>query len=223
VDSLRRAIEGVGWSSESNWSSYYAEGESYSAEAFARKAEVVTGWLERIRPATVWDLGANTGYFSKVAARLGASAVAFDSDPACVETLYREVREERLEGVLPLVLDLANPSAAIGWANTERMTVAERGPADLLLALAVTHHLAVGNNVPFAAIAEYFARIGRRAIVEFVPKGDPMVQRMLSAREDVFHQYNEAAFEQAFAERFQIDDRSVLAPSQRILYLMTAR
>ncbi|MEQ1574266.1 MAG: SAM-dependent methyltransferase [Vicinamibacterales bacterium] len=223
VDSLRRAIEGVRWSHKSHWSSYYAEGESYSAEAFARKADVVAGWLERIRPGTVWDLGANTGHFSKAAARVGATAVAFDSDPACVETLYREVREARVEGVLPLVLDLANPSAGIGWANAERMTLVERGPADLLLALAVTHHLAVGNNVPFAAIADYFARIGKRAIVEFVPKDDPMVQRMLSARADVFPQYNEAAFEQAFAEHFQIDDRTVLAPSNRILYLMTAR
>ena len=223
VDSLRRAVEGVRWSGLSHWSSYYAEGESYSAEAFTRKSEVVTGWLERLRPATVWDLGANTGYFSKAAARLGASAVALDADPACIESLYREVREQRLLGVLPLLFDLASPSPAIGWANAERMTLAERGPADVLLALAVTHHLAVSNNVPFVEIASYFSRLCRRAIVEFVPKTDPMVQRMLQGREDVFGEYTQAAFELAFGARFEIDERVVLSPSNRLLYRMTTR
>jgi ribosomal protein L11 methylase PrmA len=222
VDSLRRAVEGVRWSARSAWSSYYAEGESYSAAAFADKGAVVTAWLERIRPATVWDLGANTGHFSKIAAAMGATATAFDSDPACVERLYREVREQNLDGILPLVLDLASPSPAIGWANTERMALAERGPVDLLLALAVTHHLAIANNAPFSAIADYFARLGHRVIVEFVPKDDPMVQRMLQAREDIFALYDQTAFEQAFAQRFTIDDRRKLT-SNRVLYLMTAR
>ena len=223
VDSLRRAVGSVRWSGRSHWSSYYAEGESYSADAFARKSEVVTGWLERLWPATVWDLGANTGYFSKAAARLGASAVALDADPACIESLYREVREQGLQDVLPLLFDLASPSPAIGWANAERMTLAERGPADLLLALAVTHHLAVSNNVPFAEIANYFSRLCRRAIVEFVPKTDPMVQRMLQGREDIFGEYTQAAFESAFGARFEIDERVVLSPSDRVLYRMTTR
>jgi hypothetical protein len=102
------------------------------------------------------------------------------------------------------------------------MALAERGPVDLLLALAVTHHLAIANNAPFSAIADYFARLGHRVIVEFVPKDDPMVQRMLRAREDIFDHYDQAAFEQAFTRRFAIDDRRALT-SNRVLYLMTAR
>ena len=223
IDSLERAVRAVRWTSRSEWAGYYADAESYSSAAFATKAGIVTGWLETARPGTVWDLGANTGYFSKAAAALGARAVAFDADPACVDTLYREARNGGLDRVLPLLLDLAAPSPGIGWANTERMTLDARGPADMLLALAVTHHLAIGNNVPLAALADYFARLGRRAIVEFVPKSDPMVRRMLRSREDVFDRYDQAAFEDAFGARFTIDERMVVAPSERVLYLMTTR
>lgn len=216
-------MQAVRWTSRSEWAGYYGDAESYSREAFATKTEIVTRWLDAARPGTVWDLGANTGHFSKAAARLGATAVAFDADPACVDTLYREVREGGLERVLPLVLDLAAPSPGIGWANSERMTLEARGPADMLLALAVTHHLAIGNNVPLAAVADYFARLGRRAIVEFVPKSDPMVRRMLRSREDVFDRYDQPAFEDAFGARFVIDERVIVAPSDRLLYLMTTR
>ena len=147
---------------------------------------VVTGWLERIRPPRLWDLGANTGYFSKLAARQGALTLALDADPASVEALCQETRTGTAGELLPLVYDLTNPSPAIGWANEERMTLEDRGPADMVVALALVHHVSIGNNVPLTAFADYLARLGRRAIVEFVPKADPMAKRMLTAREDVF-------------------------------------
>ena len=221
LESLERAVTATRWTPKSEWSSYYADQPSYAPEAFARKLDLVTGWLNRLQPATVWDVGANTGQFSKVAAKQGAHAVALDSDPACVETLYREARAERLETLLPLVADLASPSPAIGWANVERQTLEQRGPADLVLALAVIHHLAIGNNVPLAAVADYFARIGRRAIVEFVPKSDPMVQRMMASRADIFESYTAEEFERAFSARFTIEQRAVISTSDRLLYLMT--
>jgi hypothetical protein len=93
----------------------------------------------------------------------------------------------------------------------------------VLRPLALSHHLGLGDNVPLSAVADYFARLGRRAIVEFVPKGDPMVQHMLKARADVFDHYNEAAFKQAFGARFIIDEQLAISPSGRILYLMTRR
>lgn len=222
LDSLERAVTATRWTPTSEWSSYYSDQPSYAPEAFAQKLDLVTGWLSRLQPATVWDVGANTGQFSKVAARQGAHAVALDSDPACVETLYLEARAEQLGTLLPLVADLASPSPAIGWANVERQTLEQRGPADLVLALAVIHHLAIGNNVPLAAVADYFARIGRRAIVEFVPKSDPMVQRMMASRADIFESYTAEEFERAFSARFTIEQRAVISTSDRLLYLMTA-
>ena len=222
LESLERAVAATRWTPQSAWSSYYATQPSYEPDAFARKLDLVTGWLQRLQPATVWDLGANTGQFSKVAARQGALAVALDSDPACVETLYRQAREEKIETLLPLVADLTNPSPGIGWANVERQTLEQRGPADVVLALAVIHHLAIGNNVPLDAVAAYFARLGRRAIVEFVPKSDPMVQGMLTSRADVFAHYTAEEFERAFSARFTIEQRAVISSSDRLLYLMTA-
>jgi hypothetical protein len=223
VDSLERAIEALSWKPRSEWASYYDEGATYDSAAFARKSDTVGAWLDRLRPAHVWDLGANTGQFSKLAARHGAEVVACDADVACIELLYREARNQNLSTILPLVFDLSNPSPAIGWANEERLTLQERGPADLIMALALVHHLAIGNNVPLPSLASYFARLGRRAIVEFVPKSDPMVRHMLASREDVFTDYTVDGFERSLAGRFTIDERVTLSPSDRVLYLLTAR
>lgn len=220
LDSLERAVSATSWTPRGEWAGYYGEQPSYTPEAFDRKKEIVTTWLARLRPLTVWDLGANTGQFAKIAAQNGAFTVAFDLDPACVETLYREFRTQEHDNLLPLVSDLTTPSPAIGWANAERTTIEQRGPADVILALALVHHLAIGNNVPLASVADYFARLGRRAIVEFVPKTDPMVRQMLRTREDVFTSYTADEFERAFGERFTIVERVTLAPSQRVLYLL---
>jgi ribosomal protein L11 methylase PrmA len=211
------------WTPKSQWSSYYADQPSYGPEAFAAKVDLVTAWLDRVRPATVWDLGANTGRFSRIAAQHASLVAAFDADAACVETMYQEARAEKLDRLLPLVSDLSNPSPAIGWANEERLTLEQRGPADMVLALALVHHLAVGNNVPLPAIAAYFARLGRQLIIEFVPKSDAMVQGMLAGRRDIFDAYTAAQFEEAFAAHFRVDQRATLVSSDRVLYLMTAR
>lgn len=224
AQSLERGVNAITWSTRSAWSNYYAARESYADAAFAHKDRVVADWLSRAAPSTVWDLGANTGHFSRLAAAAGARTVALDADAACVDVLYRDLRQDATAtGVLPLVMDLANPSPAIGWANAERMTLAERGPADLIMALAVAHHLAIGNNVPLLALAAYLASLGRRAIIEFVPKADPMVQGLLRSRADVFDDYTEVGFEQAIERYFTIDERVTLTPSTRTLYRLTTR
>jgi ribosomal protein L11 methylase PrmA len=183
----------------------------------------VTRWLDQLKPRHVWDLGANTGHFSRIAARLGARTLALDADPACVDTLVQALEREPAGDILPLVYDLANPTPAIGWATEERMTLRERGPADVLLALALIHHLAIGNNVPLPRIAEHFAQLGRHLIIEFVPKSDPMIQRMLASRPDVFDDYDSKRFERAFDARYELRERVAVAGSARTLYLMVAR
>jgi hypothetical protein len=221
--SLEAAIRNISWTPKSHWSGYYADQPSYTDEGQAAKIKVVTAWLDRLRPATVWDIGANTGRFSRIAGQHASLVVALDGDAACVETMYREARTEKLDYLLPLVSDLANPSPAIGWANEERQTLEQRGPADVALALALVHHLAIGNHVPFSGIAAWFARLTKRLIVEFVPKDDAMVRGMLSGRRDVFATYTPAHFEEAFAAHFHIEERAPLSPSGRVLYLLAAR
>ena len=113
---------------------------------------------------------------------LGAHAL----DPAAVERNYRRIKRDNEPGILPLLLDLTNPSPALGWAHRERLSLAERGPADVLLALAVVHHLAIGHNLPLERIAGFLARAGRNLVIEFVPKSDSQVRRLLRDRADIF-------------------------------------
>jgi hypothetical protein len=223
VTALRAAVRWLEWEpAQSTWLGY-TEGDSYSTRAAAHKREIVSRFLERIAPRVVLDLGANTGEFSRIASARGAFTVACDADAACVEHHYRELRVRRETRVLPLVLDLANPSPALGWAGRERSSLPQRLTPDVLMALALVHHLAIAGNVPLPRIADHFAEISGQAIVEFVPKGDPKVARLLASREDVFDDYTPEGFEQAFAARFAIEAREPIVDSQRILYRLRRR
>jgi len=172
------------------------------------------------RTKVVWDMGANTGIFSRIISQKGIQTVSFDIDPACVEKNYLELVQRKEESILPLVLDLTNPSPSIGWDLKERMSVFERGPADTILALALIHHLAISNNVPLGRIAEFFRNNCQSLIIEFVPKSDPQVKRLLQTREDVFPDYTQEHFEEAFNKFFRINQIEKLKNSPRTLYLM---
>ena len=223
VDNLRATVSRLEWwPPATEWRDYYA-GDSYSEEAFARKGELVAAMVERVAPRSVWDLGANTGHFSRIAAAGGAHTVAFDIDPAAVQLGYDEVKKHGDTRILPLVLDLTNPSPAIGWANAERATLAQRGPVDLVLALALIHHLAISNNVPLGRIAAYFAELAPALVIEFVPKSDAKVRTLLASREDIFDDYTQDGFEAAFSALYDIEDRQPVPGSERTLYLLRRR
>ncbi|MEW6319678.1 MAG: SAM-dependent methyltransferase [Acidobacteriota bacterium] len=223
VDSLERTVAGLEWTPRSDWLQYAAEQTSYSDAALAAKATTVTAWIDRVVPGTVWDLGANTGRFSRIALRRGAFTVALDGDASCVEQLYCEARREGHGALLPLLCDLSAPSPAIGWANEERATLFDRGHADLVLALALIHHLALGHGIPLAKIASFFARIGPMLIVEFVPADDPMAAQLLAAREIQPAQYSAEVFDAAFGRHFVVEERVALPESGRVLNLMRRR
>jgi hypothetical protein len=224
LDSLRSGIEGLSLPGGfSEWRTYYDEATHYSDLAAANKEELVDSCVAEVAPTTVWDLGANVGRFSRLATARGIPTVAFDVDPACVDEAYRRAVADGEVNLLPLVLDLTNPSPAIGWANRERMTVAERGPADLVLALAFVHHMAIGNNVPLHSFAANLARLGRHAAIEFVPKEDEKVQRLLMNREDVFPDYSSEGFERAVGAHFDVLRKLPIQDSIRTLYLLRAR
>jgi SAM-dependent methyltransferase len=223
LDSLRRTVAGLrGRSTASEWADY-THTHGYTDAALESKRQIVHAWLDRTRPATVWDLGANTGQFSRLAAEHGAYTVACDLDPACVEEMYQSGRRAGSRDLLPLWLDLSNPSPGLGWAHHERAALADRGPADVVLALALVHHLAIGHNVPLDAVAAYLRRLGRRAVVEFVPKDDPQARRLLRSRPDTFADYDEGSFEKVLARSFQVVERQGLPGSGRSLWLAEAR
>jgi ribosomal protein L11 methylase PrmA len=171
----------------------------------------------------VWDLGANTGVYSRIAAKGANLVVSFDLDPAAVEQNFRRCTEEHDTKILPIVQDFSNPSPAIGWNASERSSLHQRGPADIALALALTHHFVIGGNVPLPAVAQFFQKICRSLIIEFVPKEDSQVQRMLGLREDVFTDYSLDVFELAFKRHFNILRTVRIAESLRTLYLMESK
>jgi len=222
LDSLRRTVRKLApRPARSEWADYERT-HAYADETLKAKEATVSAWLERLRPRQVWDLGANVGRFGRIAASRGAYAVCFDADPAVVEAAYRAGRAESRRDLLPLLLDLANPSPGLGWAGRERDSLEARGPTDALLALALVHHLAIGHNVPLAHLSRWMARLSAAAIVEFVPKDDPQTRRLLRSRRDVFPDYTGEAFEAAFGRVFRLEARQPLAASGRVLYLWRA-
>ena len=223
IENLESTVRGLAWRpGGTEWAEYYRQ-TNYTDAAITHKEELVGRFLDAVRPQVVWDLGANTGRFGRIAADRGIPTVASDIDPAAVEIAYLEARKRKDEHLLPLLSDLTNPSPAQGWAHDERMSLLARGPADMVLALALVHHLAISNNVPLDRLADFFADAGRTLAVEFVPKSDSQVQRLLATREDVFPDYRQDAFEAAFARRFTIEAAERVRESERTLYRMRRR
>lgn len=221
LENLLGTVKRLKWNAVgTEWADYYTF-TNYTDEAFEAKHAIVKRILSDASPRSVWDLGANNGVFSRLASRRGIPTVAFDVDPAAVEKNYLQIRNDGEENLLPLLQDLTNPSPAIGWANAERDALAERGPVDMVLVLALIHHLAISNNVPLGNIAAFLASLCRHLVIEFVPKEDSQVQKLLSSRKDIFDLYTQVGFESAFEAHFEIREKVLIPGSRRTLYWMS--
>jgi hypothetical protein len=220
IDNLRSTTMHLKWEPrDTAWESY-AENNTYAEEAAADKDRLVRLALQSSAGTVVWDLGANTGRFSQIAAGLGRTVVALDVDHGASERHYRTIKATGESSVLPLVIDVANPSPGLGWRSHERKSLLDRANADVILALALVHHLAIGRNVPLGSISELFAKLAPEAIVEFVPKEDPMVQRLLESRPDVFPDYTLAGFRSALSRSFEIlSEHQIQGSLRTILHL----
>jgi hypothetical protein len=223
IDNLRSTILPLNWANKkSEWIDYYRE-IHYSIAAQAHKKRLVADALAMIKPRSVWDLGANTGIFSRLASDQAIMTVSFDIDHCVVERIYHEIVERKELHILPLLFDISNPTPNFGWANQERMSLQERGPAGAVLALAIMHHLRIGNNVPLEYLARFLAQISRWLLIEFIPKNDVMVQRLLSNRKDIYLDYCQDIFEKVFTNYFNLRNKTKIYDSQRHFYLFQKR
>jgi hypothetical protein len=219
VENLTSAVNNLSWKAgDTDWSNYY-QFHDYSANALQHKKDLVVEYLGRTQSATVWDLGANTGVFSRLASDQNIQTIAFDVDPGAVELNYLHAIEQSDQNILPLVSDLANPSPGLGWANEERQSLLERGPADAIFALALIHHLVIGNNVPLQYLADFLSRACRWLIIEFIPKSDPQIKKLLQVRQDIFPDYTQEQFIQEFNHHFNLINQQQIMETERTLFL----
>ncbi len=223
IGNLRSTVAALDWKPGGTEWSDYAENTSYNDRATQAKERLVGAFVRQVPGPRAWDLGANTGRYSRIAAEAGKRVLAFDIDPAAAERNYRQIRSEKRGDILPLILDVANPSPGIGWANTERRSLLQRADPDVILALALVHHIAISRNVPLPMLLDLFAQLAPWAVVEFVPKEDPMVRRLLATRRDVFPDYTLEGFRSAAAERWDVTVEQPIEDSPRTLFLLRRR
>jgi len=219
VRGLERMIGRLEWlPSASEWSDY-GETNSYSDADAAQKLEFVRRAAAARRWQRVWDLGCNDGRFSRAAAEHAEYVVAIDGDAAVVERLYRELRSEQSEKILPLTMNIVDPSPALGWRGAERRTLAERGTPELTLCLALVHHVAITGNVPLAEYVDWLRSLDTTLVIEFPTPDDPMVKRLLAAKRERTHaDYERAEFEGVLRRRFDVEESLELSSGTRVLY-----
>ena len=195
----------------------YAKSHSYSSDEVLKKRDFIAKFVESVQPQLVWDLGCNTGDYSTVALQAGAQFVTgFDFDQKALELAFLRAKEEKLT-FLPLFFDAANPSPNQGWAEKERRGLKARASADAILALAFIHHLAISRNIPLPDLIMWLTGFAPQGVIEFIPKSDPMVQQLLSLREDIFDDYSEERFLHYLSQSTQIIDSQVVSDSGRRL------
>lgn len=218
IESLRSTINSLTTNKQhTEWEKYYQEGENnYKQGSFISKERIIESIVKKVAPKLVWDMGGNTGHFSKIVSDLGIPVVLMDSDPVAIDIAWRKHKQTK---IFPLVMDLTNPTTGFGWAGSERMSINERANADMILALALVHHLAISNNTPFIKIAEWFSSLAPWLVIEWVPKEDSNTQRLLNSREDIFNWYNREHFIQVFGLKYHMVDKYNIDNSDRTIFI----
>ncbi|ODT97725.1 MAG: hypothetical protein ABS79_07070 [Planctomycetes bacterium SCN 63-9] len=223
IDSLESTIHrldrkkgGMGWAD-------YYQNNTYQSQSRDHKRTLVSQFIDEAGPSRVWDLGANVGDFSRIAADRGIFTVSFDIDAECVEANYNEMKRRNETKILPLILDLTNPSPASGWRNEERPAIFDRSRPDLIMALALIHHLVFTGNQPLENVADLFRSLAPWLIIEFVPEDDPQTIRLLAPLDGKHHEYSREHFEECFGRHYSIRHSVPIEGSGRVLYLMSRR
>lgn len=224
IDRLLKLVEGLEWGrSESTWGSYSERGH-YQSKELLLKGDFVRAVAGASPRDQVWDIGANDGMFSRIAAEHSQTVLAMDADDLVVDRLYRELRADGTTGIVPMYMNFADPTPGIGWSGTERPPLPSRSRPDLILALAVIHHLALTHNVPTSAILDNFASLGAEVVLEIPTEGDQMVKTLMRHKRAGTHDaYTLDAIESQIDDRFDVRRREELPGGSRVIFHLTPR
>jgi ribosomal protein L11 methylase PrmA len=221
---LERLVRGLEWDPGATAWTCYGEANTYTDEAAERKARFVREAAARRPGSLVWDIGCNDGTYSLVAAESARLVVALDADHATVDGLYHTLRAQERTDILPLVVNVTDPSPNLGWRGLERASLERRGTPDLALCLAFVHHAAITSNVPLRELLEWLRSLDAAVVIEFPDREDPMVQRLLSGKRDGANpDYERATFELELAQRFEVRRTEPLPCGTRTLYEVSPR
>jgi SAM-dependent methyltransferase len=219
VRKMRKLVERLQWDPPQGVWTVYGERNTYTDEDARRKDEFVREVAASRQWPLVWDIGCNNGRYSRIAAEGARTVVAVDADQGPVELLYRDLRTEGNEQILPLSMNLADPSPGLGWRGLERRSMTERGKPDLVLALALVHHVAISANVPVREFVDWLASLGSALVIEFPTREDPMVQKLLAPKREGLHpDYELGFFERCLKEAFEVERSERLESGTRVLY-----
>jgi SAM-dependent methyltransferase len=204
--------------SSSTWSGYELT-TTYSSEDAERKAAFVREAVGEEQPGLVWDLGCNEGHHARIAAEVADYVVAVDADALVVDRLYAALRSEGSKTILPLTMNLVDPSPALGWRGLERRPFPERGSPDLVFCLALIHHVSIGGNVPVKEFLDWLRGLEAAVVIEFPMPEDPMVAQLLARKRAHDHpDYRQDWFEQCLRERFDVVRSETLSSGTRALH-----
>jgi len=219
VRRLRKLVERLEWNPPQGAWVEYGECNSYTSDDARHKDEFLHEVCVSQSWELTWDVGANNGRYSRIAARGSRSVIAVDADQGPTELLYRKLRQEGDEQILTLTMNLADPSPGLGWRGLERKALPERGSPDLVLALALIHHLSIAANVPVKEFVDWLASLDTSLVIEFPTREDPMVEKLVAPkREGLPPDYERESFERVLARAFDVERRERLESGTRLLY-----
>ena len=223
VKRLRKLVQNLDWKIlKTEWSHYssfrtYSDSELAMKKDFVRKAAATQQWK------LAWDLGCNTGEFTQIISDHCEYVVGMDIDPLAIEFFYQNLKKTGVKTILPLVNNIADPSPGLGWMNLERKILRDRGTPNLILCLALIHHIVLSANIPLKGFIQWLASLGGALIIEYVTKDDPMVKVLLQNKEDNYSDYNQEHFESCLKEFFDIKASQPLESGTRIIYYATPK
>ncbi len=218
IDHLESFITGLELpkKDKTQWQDYDKE-THYADRSKISKADIVKQFVEIANPKVVWDIGANDGFFSRLVQGENRQVLSLDADVLAVEKNYSYIKKNNCN-IYPLVFNLTNPTPSIGWANKERENLTKRSNPELIMSLALIHHIVITNNVPFLEVAKYFSNITEWLIMEFVPPDDEKVSCLPDTAGK--KNYCRENFDKAFLYHFESINELKIEDSNRSVLLL---